>query len=286
MLTSGYVQVIAAMLIWGSVGVFVRHAGQPADIIVFVRVASACAAIALYMAVTKKPFRFPRLRWLVASGAAISLNWLFFFKSIQATTIGNAVFTYYLAPVFSIIWARLFIGEQLEKRAIKAMGLAALGLLLMLSGYEFSLTSSDTLGILYGLTGGLFYSIVVVLAKYLDDVPPLTLVLVQMAVSTLVFLPVVLQAKPVFTLTGLAAMLTMGLLHSAFALGLYFTGLAKVKVQHASILSYIDPVSALLFAFLFLGEIPGFYTLAGGSLILLASMLIMRKPRNELDLNT
>ena len=285
MLTSGYIQVLAAMLIWGSVGVFVRYAGQPADVIVFVRVASAFFAIGIYMLFTKKAFKFPRLRWLIASGVAIALNWLFFFKSIQATTIGNAVFTYYLAPVFSIIWARLFIGENLERRAIKAMGLAAIGLLLMLSGYEFSLTSNDTLGIIYGLTGGLFYSIVVVLVKYLDDVPPLNVVLVQMAVSALIFLPTVIQAKPAFTLTGLSAMLTMGLVHSAFALGLYFTGLSKVKVQHASILSYIDPVSALLFAYLFFGEIPSLYTLAGGSLILLASVLIIRRPQSTADIN-
>lgn len=281
MLTSGYMQVIVSMLIWGSVGVFVRFADQPADVIVFVRVSSAFLALGLFMLSTGKSMLFPRWRWTIGAGLVLSLNWLFFFKAIQATTIGNAVFTYYMAPVFSILWAKLFLNEKLEKQAVKAMGLAVCGLLLMLSGYEFSLTSSDTLGILFGLTGALFYSLVVVTAKYLHDVPPLTLVLVQMGVSSLVFLPAIIQAPPTFSAISLAAMVTMGLLHSALALGLYFTGLAKVKVQHASILSYIDPVSALLYAYLFFAEVPGVYTLAGGGLILLASVLIIRRPQNQ-----
>ena len=281
MLSSGYFQVIISMLIWGSVGVFVRYANQPADVIVFVRVFSAFVALGLYMLIVKQPFRFFRWRWTVAAGLVLSLNWLFFFKALQATTIGNAVFTYYLAPVFSIIWARLFLGEHLERRAFYALGLAACGLALMLSSYELSFTSSDFLGILFGLTGALFYSLVVVLAKYLTDVPPLTLVLVQMGVSSLVFLPTVLLSPPTFSTVGLMSMLTMGVIHSAFALGLYFTGLAKIKVEHASILSYIDPVSALLYAYLFFAEIPGPYTLAGGGLILVASVLIIRKGSSD-----
>ncbi|SDF66124.1 DMT family transporter [Sporolituus thermophilus] len=58
-------------------------------------------------------------------------------------------------------------------------------------------------------------------------------------------------------------MLLMGLVHSALALGLYFTGLKSVKVQHASILSYIDPVSALLYALLIFGERPTITTMPG-----------------------
>lgn len=280
-MASGYWQILVSMLIWGSVGVFVRYAQQPADVIVFFRVSSAFAALGLYMLISRRPFHFIHWRWLLASGVVLSLNWLFFFKALQATTIGNAVFTYYLAPVFAIIWARLFLAEHLEKRVFYAMALAGGGLALMLSGYEFSFTSSDFAGILFALTGALFYSLVVVIAKYLTDVPPLTLVLVQMAVASLVFLPAVLLSPPALSATSLTAMLLMGLVHSAFALGLYFTGLSKVKVQHASILSYVDPVSALFYGYLFFAEVPSLYTLAGGGLILLASLLIIRKQHDE-----
>ena len=267
------------MLIWGSVGIFVRMADSAAATIVFARVAVACIAISLYLLVKRQKVSLGK-SWKITilSGLALSLNWLFYFKAIQSTTIGNAVLTYYLAPLFSIIWARIFLGEMLERRVIYALGLAAGGILLMLSGHEFSLASTDFIGILYGLTGAFFYSMVVVMAKGLDDVEPTHLVLVQMAVATLIFFPQVMTQPPTISAVSATALVIMGLVHSALALGLYFSGLKAVKVQHASVLSYVDPVSAFVFAYFVFGEVPTLHTAIGGLAILGASYIVMKKP--------
>lgn len=114
--SAGYVRVIIAMLIWGSVGIFVRLANQPAPTIVFFRVFTAFIAISAYLLWRKQPLKVHgQWRTALISGVVLSLNWLFFFKSIQLTTIGNAVLSYYMSPLFSIIWARLFLHERLEK---------------------------------------------------------------------------------------------------------------------------------------------------------------------------
>lgn len=272
----GYWQVIAAMLIWGSVGIFVRLAEQAAPVIVFFRVSIACAALGFYLWFKKEKLDLGRhWRLAILSGVTISLNWLFYFKAIQTTTIGNAVLTYYMAPIFSIIWANLFLGEKLEKRALYALGLSACGIVLMMSGYEFSLTSSDFVGILYGLTGATFYSLVVVMAKYMAIKKPTHLVIVQMAVASIIFLPQMLITPFTLTLPSVTALAIMGLVHSALALGIYFTGLKSVKVQHAGILSYTDPVSALLLAYLVFGEQPTLFTALGGAVVLAASYLVV-----------
>lgn len=277
--SSGHLLVLAAMLIWGSVGIFVRLADQPAATIVFVRVATAFLVIGLYMLISGQEFSLGNHKKMaILSGVAISLNWLFFFKSIQTTTIGNAVLTYYFSPIFSILWARLFLGEKLEHRAAWALLLAAGGIGLMVSNYEFSLTSADFVGIMYGLAGALFYSLVVVMAKGIPGISANNLVLVQMAVSSLIFLPMVVTNPPVLSTVSVAAMLTMGIVHSALALGIYFTGLKRVKVQHASILSYIDPVSAIVYAFICFQETPTLYTAVGGLCILIASFIIIKPP--------
>jgi RarD protein len=273
---SGYLYVLAAMLIWGSVGVFVRFADQPAATIVFVRVAVAFIALAVYMLVTRQPVSFGRNRGRVLlSGVVLALNWLFFFKAIQTTTIGNAVLTYYLSPVFSILWARLFLGEKLEVKVIWALALAASGVGLMLSNYEFSLQSSDFIGILFGLAGALFYSMVVVMAKSITDVSSASLVLAQMGVASLIFLPIAWANPTEVGIVSLGSMFVMGLVHSALALGLYFAGLKKIKVQHASILSYVDPASALLYALIIFGEVPSMLTAIGGLCILAASYIVI-----------
>lgn len=147
----------------------------------------------------------------------------------------------------------------------------------MMSGYEFSLQSQDFLGIVYGLMGALFYSLVTVMAKSFQGLDSVHLVIAQMAVASLFFLPSFIEARPVFTTVSVLCLLTMGVLHSAIALGLYFAGVKKIKVQHTSVLSYVDPVSALIFAFFIFGEVPTLYTALGGGLALLASYVILAK---------
>lgn len=278
MFSSGYLKILLAMLIWGSVGVFVRIADQPAPTIVFFRVATAFAAIGGYLLLKRQPLQLAGyLKPALVSGIALALNWLFFFKAIQTTTIGNAVLTYYCSPLFAIVWAKLFLKEELERRAIGALLLAGLGIYLMLSGYQFSLTSQDFTGILYGLTAALFYSALVVMVKAMGTIDTSSLVLVQVGVASLIFLPFILLTPPVLNPVSVTAMLTMGLLHSALALGIYFSGLKAIKIQHASILSYLDPASSLLFAYLIFGETPTLFTAVGGFFILLASYLVVKK---------
>ncbi|MCX7781609.1 MAG: DMT family transporter, partial [Negativicutes bacterium] len=88
----------------------------------------------------------------------------------------------------------------------------------------------------------------------------------------------VLADPPFWTARSLLLMATLGILHTALALVLYFNGLKSVKVQHASVLSYIDPVSALVYAYAIYAEVPAFFTALGGFLILTASCLVIRRP--------
>lgn len=273
----GYLRVILAILIWGSVSIFVRIADQPAPVIVFIRVFTAFIALSLYIWIRRQTFNLKgRYCFSLLSGIALSLTWLFFFKAVQTTTIGNAVLTYYMAPIFSIIWAYFFLGEKLEKRSLLALGVACSGIGLILSGYEFSLSGGDFLGIMYCLTAALFYSMVVVFAKRLTEIEPTHLVTIQMAVSSLIFLPAIASSHPALSLTSTLSMVLLGLVHTALALALYFSGLRQIKVQHASILAYIEPVSAPIYAYLLFAEIPTPLTIAGGLLILVASCLTVR----------
>jgi drug/metabolite transporter (DMT)-like permease len=273
----GYIRVILAVLIWGSVSIFVRLADQPAPVIVFIRVFTAFIALSLYIRIRGQTINLKgHFHLALLSGIALSLTWLFFFKAVQTTIIGNAVLTYYMAPIFSIIWAYFFLGEKLEKRSLLALGVACAGIGLILSSYEFSLSGGDFLGILYCLTAALFYSMVVVIGKKLTEIEPTHLVTVQMAVSSLIFLPEIVASHPIFNLASVLSMVLLGLFHTALALALYFGGLRWVKVQHASILAYIEPVSAPIYAYLLFAEVPTFLTLTGGLMILIASLITVR----------
>lgn len=274
------------MLIWGSVGIFARRAGTDPLISVTFRVVFAAAAMGLLALLqrssgTASGVRTGWRRWalLTASGLGLALNWLFFFKALATTSVSNTVLAYYTAPVLVAVSAPL-LGEKLERRTLVAMALAFAGICIML--YQpGSLRGTDILGIGYGLAAACFYASVTITSRWLADVPPARLVLIQCAVASLILVPaVLLSAGPGALAVPAGALLLLavvGVVHTALALFLYFDGLRTVKVQHVGVLAYLDPVSAVLFAYLFLGEAPAAASLAGGALVLGGSALLLRR---------
>lgn len=277
----GYVFVIAAMLIWGSVGLFGRWAGdQPATVIVYYRVLAAFAVLGLYLLMrgglrrTWQESGGQRLM-VVVSGVVLALNWIFFFQAVQLTTVANAVLSYYMAPVLVTLMAPFLLRERLEGKTLLAVGLAFVGTFVM--NPMDQLQGDDLLGIGSGLLAALFYALVTITGKKVTGMDASSLVLWQTGVAAVVLTPYVFwQGMTVPDATSLTAMVSIGVVHTALALTLYFIGLRRVKVQHVGVLGYLDPVSAILFAFLFLGEAPGLQTVVGGGMILVSSYLILR----------
>ena len=75
--------------------------------------------------------------------------------------------------------------------------------------------------------------------------------------------------------TGLGWAVVVGVVHTAFTTSFYLAGQQRIKAQFASILAYVEPVSAAVCAAVFLGEMPTLSTYAGGALILTASALVV-----------
>lgn len=269
----GYAAVIAAMLIWGSVGIFARLAGQDPLITVTYRVLFGGTALAVVELVRsklqrgKRPTARSRHRWglLVFSGGVLAANWLFYFKAVDATTVSNAVLSYYMAPVLVALTSPLLFHEPLERRTLAAAILSVIGIFLMVYQPGQPLNPQDLAGIGYGLVAACFYAMVTISGKWLADVPATRLVLAQCTVAAFVLVPTVLLRRasgsgPVSWAAlavpphSLALLALIGVVHTALALVLYFHGLRQVKVQHAGVLSYLDPVSAILLPFSFSGR--------------------------------
>lgn len=277
----GYVFVVAAMLIWGSVGIFGRWADQPATVIVLYRVLSAFAVLGLYQVVRGGGLQRAwkeaagQYGWVLFGGVVLALNWIFFFQAVQMTSMANAVLSYYVAPVLVTVLAPLLLKEKLERRTLIFVGMAFLGTLIMNPLGEVG--GDHLLGMLSGLTAAFFYAMVTISGKKVTGMQAHTLVLWQTGTASVVLLPYVLwQGMALPSLASLGVMVSIGVVHTALALTLYFLGLNRVKVQHVGVLGYLDPVSAILFAYLFFAEAPSMETWIGGSLILVSSYLILR----------
>lgn len=274
---NGKIKIATAMLIWGSVGIFARFSNLSGLGVAFFRV-SLGALLLLPLLVGKKRWlqSLPSLlreMWkpLLALGVSLALNWVFLFTAFNYTTIANAVLVYYLSPIIATVISWRFLGERLSPRTWLLIGIAFLGLILIMSGQSLDLSDRNFIGILLALVAAFFYALIPNLGRFLRGIDGKTLTFLQLAIASLVlapFIAVMGTGEPAWW-----AVFVLVAVHTVLALFLYMDGLKEVEVNEAALLSYLDPMSAVVYAFLVFGEVPELRTAVGGAMILLASLL-------------
>lgn len=274
-LTKEKVKIILAMLIWGTIGVFVRLINLSSVEIAFSR-----ALIGSLFLLILGMFKGERLKGdnlkknilvLIISGGIIGVNWILLFQGYKYTTISNATLSYYFAPVFIAILSSVILKEKLSLKKVLCIFGALLGLFLILRNGENASTSYNHVkGILYGLSGAVLYAIVVILNKQIKGIPTFNITLIQLFMAGLVLLPFIISNNNFYSLDikSLVIILILGIVHTGFAYLLYFSAIKDVEGQSIAILSYIDPIFAVFISSMFLGESMGLYQILGGIFIL------------------
>jgi drug/metabolite transporter (DMT)-like permease len=143
----------------------------------------------------------------------------------------------------------------------------------------------DPGGLAAGVAAGAFYAIYLLLSKSLRHagLEGIGIVFVIAAITAVVLLPwgLAQSTSADFTAVNVLMAAILGVVTTALTFSLFIDGMHFVKVQHASIMGYIEPVSAPLYAFLILGQRPSGWTLAGGALIVAAGVLVVALGKAE-----
>ncbi len=278
----GYLQVFAAAFIWGSYGLFVRGLDYSPEFILFYCFFFGFSGLLIYVSLREgltwvKPC-LANWKWMILPSCLTGLSWLAYTYSINFTSVSNAAFLIYTAPVFTVIFAPLIIKERLEVRTIVALIISILGTMSIM-GYSTLFSSGLSLiGDLIALAGGMTYGL---LALYLKRLPPGVLGLksniVLSAYIALALLPFVLISAERLNLKGFFLLMVLGLLQQTFAATLFHLGLRSIKAQHAGIMTYIEPLAATVLAALFLHEGISAGSMLGGALIITAGLLIVTR---------
>jgi drug/metabolite transporter (DMT)-like permease len=280
-----YLKIVLAMLIWSTWGPMIRWMALPPVVVLFY---TSLSAGFIVPAVLRMRGDFPHAvfstkSWhlFVGLAAASILNNLTYFYSLGHTTVSNAVFTHYMAPVIVAVLAPFLIAERLQRVTLIALPVAAVGMaLIVLAGGGLSLTSTHLPGILAGAASGVGYAFVIIISRQLSR-----MLLHQKAIIVLLWItiaataPAALSADYTIGMRTGALLLITGVMHSTTAPLLYFSALRQVLAQHAAILGYIEPLSAIPLAFLFLSEKPPMMALFGGILILFSGYMIVRSKK-------
>ena len=254
---------VSSMLIFGTIGVFRKYIPVSSAFLAFSRGILGGLCILLFICLKKRKTEgaVPRraLLGLVVSGALIGINWILLFEAYNHTTVAVATLCYYMQPTVVMLLSPFFFREKLTpvKAACAAVAIAGMVLVSGVIG-DSGPRGGDIRGVLYGLGAALFYSAVVIMNNKISGIEPYRKTTVQLLSAGAVMTPYLLLAggfgTESLTPGSTVLLLVVGIVHTGLAYVLYFGSMDGLRVQTVAILSYIDPVSALLFSAFFLRE--------------------------------
>jgi len=267
---------ILSMVIYGTISLFVRNIPLSSAEVALFRAAIALSCILAAKAATGK--RLPvrdmgrDALLLFLSGAAMGFNWIFLFEAYRYTAVSVATLSYYFAPVIVMVACPLLFGERMTKRQLICAVGSTVGLVLVINPSGLSEGGDPLKGVLFGLAAAALYATVILLNKKIQRVSGIDRTVMQFAAAAAVLLPYILFTTG-FDFTGMGTagwlyMLAVGLVHSALAYVLYFSALRRLPGQETAVLSYIDPLTAVLISLLVLAEPVAPVQLVGGAMIL------------------
>ena len=268
-------EIVFSMAAFGTIAVFVRNIGLPSGEVALYRAVIAALALFLWQLCTRQTVRWQdvkkELPLLFVSGAAMSVNWILLFEAYKYTTVAMATLSYYFAPVIVTVASTVLFREGLTAKQISCFVMSTLGLVMVI-GVSGGGGSHDLLGILLGLGAAVFYAAVVLINKGIRRVSGLNRTFMQFLAAILVMTPYISMTGGShlagLDMTGAVNLMVVGVFHTGICYCMYFSSLRYLKGQEATILSYIDPVVAVILSVAVLHEPVSPLQAAGGFMIL------------------
>ena len=276
---------VSSMLIFGTIGIFRKNIPLSSAFLAFSRgiLGGLFIWIPSQLKRKKDGASSPRpslrsLPGLAFTGALIGFNWILLFEAYRCTTVAVATLCYYMQPTIVMLLSPVIFRERLSGRSLLCAGAAVLGMVLVSGVFGGGVPGeSGALGLLPGLGAAILYAGVVILNKRLPETDVYRRTTVQLFSAGLVMIPYLLLtggfSAEGFTPLSAVLLLVVGIVHTGVAYFLYFGSIKGLRVQSVALLSYIDPVSALLFSAVFLGEPLSLLHLLGAVLIIGSAVL-------------
>ena len=278
---------IVSMAVFGTLAVFVRNIPLASGELALYRAVLAAMLIGVYLGIAKARARGKReaagkglggdsrrreLLLLLLSGFAMGINWILLFQAYRFTTVSVATLSYYFAPVLVTVASPLLFHEKLTGRQVFCFLMSTAGVVMIVGVGGLGNSASDLTGILFGLGAAVFYASVILLNKFIRQVAGIERTFLQFLAAILILVPYVACTGGfhlgTLSSVGWANLLIVGLFHTGVTYCLYFSSLKELRGQEAAVLSYIDPLVAVVVSVLVLGEAVTVWQIVGGGLIL------------------
>lgn len=252
-----YGMYVLSMLIFGTNGYLVAHMSLQSGQIVLLRTLLGGLLLTVLVLLRggfdREALRAERIP-LMLGGAALGLNWVALFEAYRLLNVSLATLIYYVGPMLILLLSPVLFHEKLTSRKLTAVVLVAAGLVCISGSIAFS--GLSTLGLLVAILSALFYASLIAFNKRIVRTGGMQTAAIELDVAFFIVLVYVLLTSglPRPRPADLPYIAVIGFINTGLAYLLYFSGLQKLPGQSVALISYIDPVSALIFSALLLHE--------------------------------
>ncbi|MGY2376039.1 DMT family transporter [Pseudomonas sp. SDO524_S393] len=274
-------EMIAAMLISGTIGWFVLVSGVSVREVVFWRCVIGALALLLVCAwlgyLRRDLLSRTSLGLAMLSGVAIVGNWLLLFESYSHASIAISTAVYNVQPFMLVMLAAVFLSEKITVQKLAWLSVAFLGMLAIVTAHGDSSRAEGYLaGIGLALGAAFLYAVAALIIKRLKTVPPHLMAFIQVATGAVLLAPWVpwngLPAAP----TAWAALVTLGVVHTGLMYVLLYGAIQKLPTALTGALSFIYPIAAIFVDWIAFGHQLGWLQWLGVTAILLAAAGLQR----------
>ena len=277
-------QITLSMAIFGTIGIFRRWIPLPSDLVALFRGAIGAVFLWIVLRIQRRKLDVRAIRrhlpLLCLSGVFLGANWILLFEAYNYTSVATATLCYYFAPMFIILASPVVLRERLTAKKLICVGVAIVGMALVSGVFETGFSfAGEFRGVLLGLGAAVLYASVVLMNKKTCGVSGTDRTIVQLGASSIALIPYVLLVENVpaalsaLSLGAAALLIFVGIVHTGLAYKLYFDAIPHVPAQTAAILSYVDPVLAVLLSALLLREEMSSLSAIGAVLVIGAALV-------------
>lgn len=272
-MTRTYFKYFLALLLFGSNGIVASYILLNSYEIVFLRTLIGSLFLILVFALSKQKMRFWKNKshflCLVISGVAMGASWIFLYEAYAQIGVSIATLACYCGPVIVMIFSPVIFKEKMT--SYKLLGFLAVIIgMFCVNGQALS-QGRTSWGLICGVLSAIMYAIMVVFNKKALSITGLENSMCQLIIS-FITVAIFIGFKQGFsvniTQANLMPILLLGVVNTGIGCYLYFSSIGELPVHAVSICGYLEPLSALIFSAVILGEKLSLVQIAGAVLIL------------------
>jgi drug/metabolite transporter (DMT)-like permease len=257
---------------WGAIPLLVRTDTPPTHLVAM-RVTLGAVVLVLFSAMTSR-LAIPNhgKGRLAVMGVVLAAHWLFFFLSLNLTTVAVSLAIVYVGPVLAATFAGPVLHERVGWHAYVGLAVAVVGMLLVIRpGAGATIGGVAAAGL-----SGVLLAVLMLLGKPLaSGLGGLVVATWELVVASIVLVPFTVQAVR-FSSDAWPQFLLLGALFTGVAGVVYWSSMRQLPVAVVSVVMYLEPAAAVVWAAIFLSEQPDPPAWLGVGLVVAAGAIASR----------